>query len=57
MKDCRFLESYQIEKQSLNGIEFVTSYRCKLGHEITLRGCPENCPDYESQTPDLYKMN
>ena len=51
MNDCRFLESYQIEKPTMDGIEYVTSHRCRLGHEIPLDGCLGDCPDYEPQMP------
>lgn len=55
MNDCRFLESYKIERPTIEGKEFVDSQRCKLGHEIPLDGCVNDCPDYEPQMPDPHK--
>jgi hypothetical protein len=53
MNDCRFLESYKVENPTMDGIKFITSYRCKLGYEIPLGGCIGNdCPDYESKIPE-----
>jgi len=52
VKDCRFLELYQIKEPTADGFRTINSFRCKLGHEIPLSGCPENCPDYEPQMPD-----
>ena len=55
LKNCRFLESYEVEKPTLEGPVYVTSQRCRLGHELPLDGCLETCPDYEPQMPELHK--
>jgi len=39
----------------MKGLEYITSQRCKLGHNILLDDCPEDCLDYESQMPDPHK--
>ena len=47
MKKCRFLEQYRIPLVAGDGEDFMESERCRLGNEIPLGGCIENCPDFE----------
>jgi hypothetical protein len=47
MSTCKFLERYRIPLISGDGAEFMESERCRLGNEIPLGGCLENCPDFE----------
>jgi hypothetical protein len=47
MRNCRFLEHYRVPMASLDGEIFIESERCRLGNDIPLGGCVENCPDYE----------
>jgi len=56
MNECRFLESYKIERPTMGKSEYITSFRCRLGYEIPLEGCiGDKCPDYEPVMPDLHK--
>jgi hypothetical protein len=48
MIKCKFLEQYRIPTVTLNGSEYVVSERCRLGNEIPLGGCLNDCPDFES---------
>ena len=47
MTKCKYLEQYRIPTVTLNGKEYVESERCRLGNEIPLGGCLENCADFE----------
>ena len=47
MIKCKFLEQYRIPTVTLNGGEYMESERCRLGNEIPLGGCLDNCPDFE----------
>jgi hypothetical protein len=47
MSTCRFLERYPTLTVPEGGRDFIESERCRLGNEIHLDGCPENCPDFE----------
>jgi hypothetical protein len=47
MNTCKFLEKYRIPTVTLDGNDFIESERCRLGNEIPLGGCVENCPDFE----------
>ncbi len=47
MNKCRFLEKFRIPLVTGNGGDFMESERCRLGNEIPLDGCVENCPDFE----------
>jgi len=49
MEKCKFLEKYRIPIVTLKGDDFMESERCRLGNEIPLGGCLENCPDFESR--------
>jgi hypothetical protein len=48
MVNCKFLERYRIPIGSIDGNDFIESERCRLGNEIPLGGCLENCPDFET---------
>ncbi|VVB61104.1 Uncharacterised protein [uncultured archaeon] len=48
MIKCKFLEQYRIPTVTLDGEEHVVSERCRLGNEVPLDGCLEDCPDFES---------
>jgi len=50
MIQCKYLEQYRIPTVTLNGEEYVESERCRLGNEISLGGCLDNCPDFEPRT-------
>lgn len=47
MNKCRFLEKYRVSTFTLDGAAYVESERCRLGNDIPLGGCVENCSDYE----------
>ncbi len=47
MNKCKFLEHYRIPTVTLNGDDHIESERCRLGNDIPLGGCVENCPDFE----------
>jgi len=47
MIKCKFLEQYRIPTVTLDGEECVESERCKLGNEIPLGGCLDDCHDFE----------
>jgi len=44
---CKFLERYRVPTVTLDGNDSIESERCRLGNEIPLGGCVENCPDFE----------
>jgi hypothetical protein len=44
---CKFLERYRVPTVTLDGNDYIESERCRLGNEIPLDGCVENCPDFE----------
>jgi hypothetical protein len=48
MIKCKFLEQYRIPTVTLNSEEYMESERYRLGNEIPLGGCLDNCPDFES---------
>ena len=48
MTKCKFLERYRVPTVTLNGNDYIESERCRLGNEIPLGGCLENCPDFEA---------
>ncbi|HIH29137.1 MAG TPA: hypothetical protein HA260_04975 [Thermoplasmata archaeon] len=47
MNKCKLIEQYRIPLVSHNGDNFMESERCRLGNDIPLGGCLENCPDFE----------
>ena len=49
MRKCRFLEQYRVPTVTVDGEVFIESQRCRLGHEIPLDGCLQNCPDFEPE--------
>lgn len=47
MNKCKFLEHFHVPTVTLDGDAFIESERCRLGNDIPLGGCVENCPDFE----------
>lgn len=47
MNKCKFLEKYRVPTVTLDGDAYIESERCRLGNDIPLGGCLENCSDYE----------
>jgi hypothetical protein len=50
MVHYKFLEKYNIPTATLDGKEYVKSERCRLGNEIPLGGCLDDCSDFEPIT-------
>lgn len=47
MSKCKYLEQYRVPTTTLNGDDFMESERCRLGNDVPVGGCLENCPDFE----------
>lgn len=53
MINCKYLEQYRVPTGTLNGKEYAESERCRLGNEIPLGGCLDDCPDFEPNNMNM----